>query len=140
MGTPVEGTPPPFQMSLSLGDSAGEIGSDDGDRDEPAGDRSGSQLFRDVVAERLPVAEAPTAADHTAPKCRFQGLSTGGPGLGGGPRRGKPSEPLLPSGAATEVLALITADYADFGPTPAPARSSPSGAASIWVSRRSGAG
>ena len=131
----------PLQMSLSLGDGAGEIGSDDGDRDEPAGDRSGSHSAGRRGGANYGARSCPTAADHTAPSVPItQGLSDRwSHGLGVAPAR-QAQQPLLPSGAADRGAGADHRPTMPISARRSPARSSPSGTASIWVSRRSGAG
>jgi len=107
----------PLQMSLSLGDRAGEIGSDDGDRDEPAGDRSGSHSAERRGRADYGARSRPVAADTGRQVFRLlKAYRAGGPAALVS-RRGKPSNRSYPAVLRSEVLALIRAHHADFGPT-----------------------
>src|SRR5215211_6508987 len=76
-------------------------------------------VLRDVMAERITVREAAQLLRITRRQV-FRLLKVyhaGGPAALVSSRRGKPSNRSYPATLRTEVLALITANYADFGPT-----------------------
>ena len=76
-------------------------------------------ILRDVVAERITVREAAQLLRITRRQVfrLLKAYQTGGPTALVSRRRGKPSNRSYPAALRTEVLALITANYADFGPT-----------------------
>ena len=76
-------------------------------------------ILRDVVAERITVREAAQLLRITRRQVfrLLKAYHAGGPAALVSSRRGKPSNRSYPAALRTEVLALITANYADFGPT-----------------------
>jgi hypothetical protein len=76
-------------------------------------------VLRDVMAERITVNEAAQLLRITRRQVFriLKAYRAGGPAALVSSRRGKPSNRSYPATLRTEVLALITANYADFGPT-----------------------
>src|SRR3954454_8391451 len=76
-------------------------------------------ILRDVVAERITVREAAQLLRITRRQVfrLLKAYQTGGPAALVSRRRGRPSNRSYPAALRSEVLALITANYADFGPT-----------------------
>jgi hypothetical protein len=76
-------------------------------------------ILRDVVAERMTVREAAQLLRITRRQVfrLLKAYQTGGPAALVSRRRGRPSNRSSPAALRSEVLALITANYADFGPT-----------------------
>jgi hypothetical protein len=76
-------------------------------------------ILRDVVAERMTVREAAQLLRITRRQVfrLLKAYQTGGPAALVSRRRGRPSNRSYPAVLRSEVLALITATYADFGPT-----------------------
>ena len=76
-------------------------------------------VLRDVMAERITVNEAAQLLRITRRQVFriLKAYHAGGPAALVSSRRGKPSNRSYPAALRTEVLALITANYADFGPT-----------------------
>ena len=76
-------------------------------------------ILRDVVAERITVREAAQLLRITRRQVfrLLKAYQTDGPTALVSRRRGKPSNRSYPAALRSEVLALITANYADFGPT-----------------------
>jgi Winged helix-turn helix len=76
-------------------------------------------ILRDVVAERITVREAAQLLRITRRQVfrLLKAYQTGGPAALVSRRRGRPSNRSYPAVLRSEVLALITATYADFGPT-----------------------
>ena len=76
-------------------------------------------VLRDVMAERITVNEAAQLLRITRRQVFriLKAYHAGGPAALVSSRRGKPSNRAYPAALRTEVLALITANYADFGPT-----------------------
>ncbi|EIM30264.1 ISNCY family transposase [Microvirga lotononidis] len=76
-------------------------------------------ILRDVVAERITVREAAQLLRITRRQVfrLLKAYQAGGPAALVSSRRGKPSNRSYPAVLRSEVLALITATYADFGPT-----------------------
>ncbi|WP_460665752.1 ISNCY family transposase, partial [Kribbella swartbergensis] len=76
-------------------------------------------ILRDVVAERITVREAAQLLRITRRQVfrLLKAYHAGGPAALVSSRRGKPSNRSYPAALRSEVLALITANYADFGPT-----------------------
>jgi hypothetical protein len=76
-------------------------------------------VLRDVMAERITVNEAAQLLRITRRQVFriLKAYHAGGPAALVSSRRGKPGNRSYPAALRTEVLALITANYADFGPT-----------------------
>jgi hypothetical protein len=76
-------------------------------------------VLRDVMAERITVNEAAQLMRITRRQVfrLLKAYHAGGPAALVSRRRGKPSNRSYPAAVRTEALALITANYADFGPT-----------------------
>lgn len=76
-------------------------------------------ILRDVVAERITVREAAQLLRITRRQVfrLLKAYQAGGPAALVSSRRGKPSNRSYPAVLRSGVLALITATYADFGPT-----------------------
>jgi hypothetical protein len=74
-------------------------------------------ILRDVVAERITVREAAQLLRITRRQVfrLLKAYHAGGPAALVSSRRGKPSNRSYPAALRSEVLALITANYADFG-------------------------
>jgi predicted DNA-binding protein (UPF0251 family) len=100
------------------------------------------QVLRDVMARHLTVRDAAQLMRMTRRHVfrLLKGFRQRGPAALVSSRRGKPSNRSYPPARRTEALALIRANYADFGPTLAREKLSRNGMAFISGSRPSGDG
>jgi hypothetical protein len=75
-------------------------------------------VLRDVMAERITVSEAAQLMRITRRQVfrLLKAYRADGPKALVSTRRGKPSNRCYPAAVRTEALALIKANYADFGP------------------------
>jgi len=76
-------------------------------------------VLRDLVAERIGTREAAQLMRVTRRQVfrLLKAYHAGGPAALVSKKRGKPSNRAYPAVVRTEALALIKANYADFGPT-----------------------
>ena len=108
-----------LEMSRSpVFESVGELVVDDGDFDEPFGDRA-DECMRDLAEERIRVSEAATLIGLGRRQVLrlAKAFRQRGPAALASRRRGKPSNRSYPGVLRTEVTGIIRECYADFGPT-----------------------